>query len=143
MAGKRIGRPPVADHGTRAMYCKGCRCEPCRLAEAAYKRQRRLDRPALTVLPTDCADGTVSSAPGPAAAAVDAVLAGLPAVEARPLLVEGVRTLARGLDDPGCAASHPSMLRELRATLEVLRSGARGRGRLSAVRALSARETAG
>ena len=28
-----------AEHGTRTMYVKGCRCEPCRDANRVYQRQ--------------------------------------------------------------------------------------------------------
>lgn len=31
----------AADHGTRARYQAGCRCTPCRAAEAVYRRQLR------------------------------------------------------------------------------------------------------
>lgn len=30
----------MADHGTRSNYVKGCRCEPCRLANRDYARNR-------------------------------------------------------------------------------------------------------
>lgn len=45
------GQPPVRTkgpgcvapaHGSRGMYSKGCRCEPCRKANAEYARRRRL-----------------------------------------------------------------------------------------------------
>jgi hypothetical protein len=32
-----------AQHGTRSKYTGGCRCDPCRAAEAAYTRQRVAD----------------------------------------------------------------------------------------------------
>lgn len=31
----------MPDHGTRARYHRGCRCEPCRGANAAYDRELR------------------------------------------------------------------------------------------------------
>jgi hypothetical protein len=142
--GKRIGRPPIDSHGTRAKYSKGCRCQSCRLAEANYKRQRRLGQLGLTVLPANraAAGGTFNPEPGRAAAVVDAELESLPGTATRPLLVEGVRALARALDDPAFAASYPSMLRELRASLAELRSGVRGTGKLAAVAAMTARDGA-
>jgi hypothetical protein len=42
------GRPPVPEHGTRARYCRGCRCPDCRAANAAYDRALRR-RPSNTV----------------------------------------------------------------------------------------------
>jgi hypothetical protein len=148
MASKRMGRPPVTDHGTRAVYHKGCRCEMCCQAEAFYKRQRRLGKPALTALPD--VDAIAEKAaenrppePGRVEAAVVAELGSLPAAAVRPGLAACCVALAHDIDDRGCAASHPGMVKQLAAVLEVLRAGAGGRGRLSAVRALSARETAG
>lgn len=40
--------PPfsTAQHGTRTMYLYGCRCDPCRQAEANYHRQWRKARKA-------------------------------------------------------------------------------------------------
>ena len=29
------------DHGTRARYCRGCRCDDCRAANSAYDRELR------------------------------------------------------------------------------------------------------
>lgn len=31
-------------HGTRSMYLAGCRCEPCKAAQAAYMREKREQR---------------------------------------------------------------------------------------------------
>ncbi|UVY83822.1 hypothetical protein NLU66_16670 [Brachybacterium sp. NBEC-018] len=31
----------TADHGTRARYCRGCRCGECRAANSAYDRELR------------------------------------------------------------------------------------------------------
>ncbi len=41
-------RPP-ARHGTRSKYAAGCRCEPCRLVESAYQRERHKRRKAERV----------------------------------------------------------------------------------------------
>ena len=38
-------------HGTRSMYVGGCRCEPCRAANAADKRTRRVASPLVPVGP--------------------------------------------------------------------------------------------
>lgn len=35
------GRKPTAQHGSVALYNRGCRCEPCTAAKAAYKKARR------------------------------------------------------------------------------------------------------
>ena len=37
--GKRL--VPIYTHGTRNSYTRGCRCELCRAANAAYSRARR------------------------------------------------------------------------------------------------------
>ena len=36
--------PGGAQHGTRSMYVKGCRCDDCRDAEALYNRTRQARR---------------------------------------------------------------------------------------------------
>lgn len=42
---QRKTRVRVAEHGSRQMYAKGCRCEICVESERAYKREhRRLQR---------------------------------------------------------------------------------------------------
>ena len=38
-------------HGTRSMYVGGCRCEPCRAANAADKKARRVASPLVPVGP--------------------------------------------------------------------------------------------
>lgn len=53
--------------------------------------------------------------------------------EQRPALVELAKTLARDIDNPDFTASHSVLSRELRATLDVLRQGVGGRGRLALV----------
>jgi hypothetical protein len=74
--------------------------------------------------------------PGRAELAVIAELEAL--AERQPAFGEIARTLARGLDDKNLAASHASLSRELRATLDVLRAGVRHHGgKLRAVQALS------
>ncbi len=37
----RPGPKPTAQHGSTALYNRGCRCEPCKHARAAYKKARR------------------------------------------------------------------------------------------------------
>jgi len=70
--------------------------------------------------------------PGRAEAAVAAELAGLPAAEQRPTLVEIAKVLEKDLDNESFAASHSSLNRELG-------QGVRSRGKLAAVQALSAK----
>ena len=36
---RRRTRRLVAEHGTRWKYATGCRCEPCRTADATYRRE--------------------------------------------------------------------------------------------------------
>lgn len=46
-ATRPIGRnryPSPAEHGTRTRYGSGCKCQPCRIAENTYQRDRRAAR---------------------------------------------------------------------------------------------------
>jgi hypothetical protein len=47
--------PPTsrAQHGSRTMYFYGCRCEPCRDAEAVYQRERKQRLNAAALLPKE------------------------------------------------------------------------------------------
>jgi hypothetical protein len=119
----KMGRPRTAKHGERAMYCRGCRCEPCRLAEASYKRQRKLGVPALTVLPGDRAVSTFTPEPGRLAAAIAEELEGLPPERKHSALAALALALAHDLDTAEFAASHASQARELQAVLTELRQG--------------------
>jgi len=146
VAGK-IGRPRTAEHGSIAMYARGCRCEPCKAAQAAYRRARKLGLPAptgnrkLTVVAAGPAEGTQSPElePGGLAAAVAAELEGLPAEKRSSALAALALSLARDIDRPEFGASHASQARELRAALTELYSGARSSPKLALVTAMAQR----
>jgi hypothetical protein len=123
------------------MYLKGCRCQECRLAEAAYKRLRKAGKIAPTRLTALPSLPSTSVEPGRAEAAVCAEIDALPAGEPSVALIEFAKTLARDLDDKNLAASHASLSRELRATLDLLRAGVRHHGKLHAIAALSSSPT--
>jgi hypothetical protein len=117
------------------MYNRGCRCIECKQARAAYVRARRIGKPGLTALPTP---PLPPLEPGRAEAVIAEEISSLPEAERRPVLVEIARMLARDLDNPNCAASHPALSRELRAVLGELRQGAHSRGKLALVTQKSA-----
>lgn len=48
----------MPDHGTRARYSRGCRCEPCRGANAAYDRALRAKAGLPDPKPAPVADPT-------------------------------------------------------------------------------------
>lgn len=50
---------PVAQHGTRSRYVRGCKCGACRNAHAVYEHQRRLGKSGNVKNNSD--DNTVSS----------------------------------------------------------------------------------
>jgi hypothetical protein len=124
------------------MYARGCRCEPCRQAEAAYKRERKAGTLAqtsrkLTVVAAGPADNTESLEPGRLAAAVAAEIEGLPAEKRNSALAALAMTLAHDLDRPEFGSSHARQSQELRAVLTELHSGARPAGKLALVSAMS------
>jgi hypothetical protein len=136
VAGKRIGRPPINEHGSRAVYAKGCRCSKCRAAEAAYVRARKIGRPAPTTL---AALPSVAAAPGKTELAIATEIEQIESAACHPGLTELARVLARDLDNENLAASHASLSRELRAVMETLRTGVRATGKLATLVAMSDR----
>jgi hypothetical protein len=108
------------------------------LAEADYKRQRKFDLPALTVLPSgDGAVSTVSPQPGRLATAVADEIEGLPPERQHSALAALALALAHDLDRAEFAASHASQARELRAVLTELHSGPQVGGKLALVAELA------
>jgi hypothetical protein len=49
--GKPFPPNSAAQHGSRSMYFYGCRCDPCRNAEAVYQRERKQRLKAETLAP--------------------------------------------------------------------------------------------
>ena len=116
------------------MYARGCRCEPCKAAQAAYRRARKLGLPA----PTGNRKLTVVAA-GPAEGTQSPELEGLPAEKRSSALAALALSLARDIDRPEFGASHASQARELRAALTELYSGARSSPKLALVTAMAQR----
>jgi hypothetical protein len=134
-----MGRPPINEHGTRAMYAKGCKCGPCCRAAAEYSRAYRIGRSAPTAL---AAVPVMASAaqPGRNELATAQEIKAIPTSGSHPGLCEQALTLARDLDNEGLAGTHSSLSRELRSVLEALGSGQRpGGGKLAAVVAMANR----
>jgi hypothetical protein len=78
--------------------------------------------------------------PGPVELGVIAECAALPASKRMPSYVETARRSARGLDSPKLATSHSAMAKQLRETMEQLRTAGVGRAnRLQNVARLSQR----
>jgi hypothetical protein len=84
------------------MYARGCRCEDCKQAEAAYKRARLVGQPTgLTVVPL------VGPSPEQRGKTVEAVIAELATLPfGKVALAELAKVLAAYLDNPSLAASH-------------------------------------
>jgi hypothetical protein len=124
------------EHGLSGYRKYRCRCSVCRAANAKYMRVRRAQARGLDVIKVN-ADGLQ---PGRVEAAVVAELAMLSAAVSRPGLCEEVRAMARVLDNPRLATSHPAAGRQLVATLERVRAASVERkGKLALVSAMSQR----
>jgi hypothetical protein len=120
-----MARPP-SKHG------KTCKCAGCMEARRAYMqrwraRQRGLDieEPKRTTVEED----------------VRAELATMSAADSRPGLVAGALAMARILDNPRLATTHPSANRQLWQTLERIRlSSHTAKGRLAVVSQMTNRK---
>lgn len=138
----------MADHGTRQSYAEGCRCAPCKGAQAKYMREYKARKAGATVTdirapgrPPKCAVPPVPvSAPvgvGPNEQAVLEELATLTSAETRKGVAAGALTMARILDNPLALAQQPSAFAKLQTALEDLRKGsARRKGRLASVQSM-------
>jgi hypothetical protein len=51
--GKPFSATSTAQHGSRTMYFYGCRCDPCRNAEAVYQRERKQRLKAAALAPKE------------------------------------------------------------------------------------------
>jgi hypothetical protein len=142
-----------AEHGTRRMYLRGCRCDPCKAANAEYMNSYRVAQrglgeppPVVTVLPTKVASKSTEATeaaelpagPGPIERSVLAEVDMLSGREKHPSLVEVAVRLAKGLDDRRLATQHASLSRQLRQTMADLHAASVGRrNRLASVAAMS------
>jgi hypothetical protein len=129
-------RRPITDHGTVAVYRKGCRCPQCRGAKSAHARAWRADKAAkASVLNFRPTSTSASDQLGPVQAAVSIELDGL--AENRPALRAICLKLAEALD---CGAGAPAATaHELARLLEVAHAAPMPHRRLAAVAKLSAR----
>ena len=128
-------------HG-RERYRRGCRCDECRDAQAAYQRvyreRQRNDLPASTNVDPD-----PNGLPGPVELAVEAELAGLVSAELRPGLVAIVVCMARVLDS-AASTPKPAAAKVLVSALDALhKASAQGRrGRLALVKEMTTKDGA-
>jgi hypothetical protein len=136
-----MGRPPINEHGTRAMYAKGCKCLGCRQAAAEYSRRYRAGlgpRP-LTAVADDSAASSESVEPGRLAAAVAAEIEGLPAEKRKSALAALALSLADDIGRVEFGSSHAGLAKELRTVLTELHAGPVTQGRLAVVAGISHR----
>ena len=123
----------------RRRYQRGCRCERCCESNRTYARQhKRRRRASLAAVPTPPAtEAPVDPADGRVTAAVRAQIAGLPAAEERPGLVEIALALCALLDNQAAVPQHPSAAHRLTEILDALAKSPSARGRLSVVRGMT------
>ena len=143
-----------AEHGTRRMYLRGCRCDACKGANGTYMNEYRAAQrglgppPVVAVLPMKVAsksaradESAVPEAPaepGPIERSVLVEVKTLSGREKHPSLVETAIRLAKGLDDRRLATQHASLSRQLRQTMADLHAASAGRrGRLAQISAMS------
>lgn len=150
----------AAKHGTRQRYKQGCSCDPCKAAEAAYKREQRRRRNARNAAGEDAAPLAIVQAiipkpatsatepedpergaerqPGPVEAAIRAQLGALSTVEARAGEAEMAYALAKLLDNPKALPQHSAAAHRLSELIDKLRKGAdKKTGKLAAVRKMT------
>jgi hypothetical protein len=133
-------------HG-RERYRRGCRCDECKSAQAAYQRVfRERQRNGLAGVPNGKPDldGTVGfPTVGPVELAVQAELAGLASAGSRPALAAIAAAMARLLDSPA-AGPKPAAAKVLVSALEALhKASAQGRrGNLALVKEMTTKDGA-
>jgi hypothetical protein len=123
-------------HG-RERYRRGCRCDECKGAQAAYQRvYRERQRNGLTVRRD--LTGSTNVEPGPVELAVQEEISGLVLAALRPGLVAGALAMARVLDAAAVNAK-PQAAKVLVGVLDTLHKGsAQGRrGSLSLVKSMT------
>lgn len=130
----------IADrpHGRRARYNAGCRCGACRQANREHSRRRRSNRitavpaaPAEVSPPAEFLDGRVTEA-------VRAELAHTTAAQDRPGLYAIAIRLAQLLDRDDAVPQFSAAAHRLTEILTTLAKSANRRGRLAAVRSMTA-----
>jgi hypothetical protein len=124
-------------HG-RERYRRGCRCDECKAAQAAYQREFR-ERKALGLVGATFVAPDLD--PGPVELAVQSELAGLVSAEARPALAQIALCMGRVLDSPA-AGPKPQAAKTLVSVLDALHKSSVGvrRGRLAAVRTMTTKD---
>lgn len=139
-------------HGMRRTYKAGCRCDQCKQAESAYKRDlRRRHREAVGEVVTGAAP-SLSLVTGSGAefltsentvtAAVSLEISGIGA-HLRPGLAAAAIALARVLDNPKAVSTQPAAAAKLSDLLKQFRKNSSGRqSKLAAVRSLTSANAA-
>jgi hypothetical protein len=137
------GRPRIRQHGDRAMYQAGCRCQECRASASRYRLERKALAPTnrkLIALPGDPGDNnTEGLEPGRLAAAVALEIEGLPVERRSSALAALALTLADDLGRVEFSSSHASLAKQLREILVDLHAGPATPGRLAVVAGISHR----
>jgi hypothetical protein len=128
-------------HG-RERYRRGCRCDECKGAQAAYQRKFR-ERKALGLVGAGDPAPEQNCSPGPVELAVEAELAGLVSAEARPALAQIAICMGRLLDSPA-AGPKPAAAKVLISAMETLhKASAQGRrGSLALVKTMTKKDGA-
>ena len=138
----------AAEHGERARYKEGCRCDPCRMAENNYRRVLRQRKksgelPARSLSAVPPVPAIPVAGDEPAAGSVEAdvrkEIEKLAATEDRSGVAAVALAMARILDSPVALAQHPAAASRLMESLDKLRKGGRrARGKLAAVKDMTA-----
>lgn len=130
------------DQHNRSRYQAGCRCAKCCESNRLYARNHRRAKQgrlyAVAAPKSSTTPETSTETPGPVAAAVTAQLESNPAALERPGVAAIALALARVLDNDAAIPQHPSAAHRLTEILAVLSKTAHRRGRLRAVRTMTA-----
>lgn len=158
----------IAEHGTRQRYLQGCTdgpdgesCDPCRQANAEYKRQNDQANRAKTLgvvtpitkakratKPEDAKPAADKPRePGPMELACLAVLANLQRAnlqraKARPDLAMAAVALARDIDLPLAIAQRKNLVSQYQVVMDDLLKGSEKKRKLAAVRQMANPTTA-
>ena len=141
-------------HGTRKRYQEGCDCDPCKGAEAEYKRGlRQRQREAVgefaapVVTPLSLVTGGTETVPSVGAArksAVEAVSAAIESLDARksPDLEAAALAMAAILDNPKAISTQPAAAKNLAEFMAQLRKAGSGRqSKLATVKSMTSANT--